>query len=186
MPTRRTFLQASMAATFALPAARVAASAPALLPPRIAVDRHCADTALFAAQCADVVSIGDDPAAVLSALSDQHSGRDPVFGLSRASQQFLIEHLAGEHGYRVVYRGVHDYRSGSLRHALSGPAALMPGFAHALRTSAAQWPVMLAGGVSLLARSTAIEHTSRIAGAVPRPADSAGYLVSWCLRPVWG
>ncbi len=180
MLDRRTFIKTTLLAT-ALPALTLArptlASKVGLC---LVVDGSCRDARQFVDHCEVTPLSVSDAAQVLTVLA-----RDDVqrgFGLTRDSHFFLIEQMAGALGYRVGYHGVHDYRDGSLRHTLSGAHDLVDGLAQAFSVAAADWAVPLASAVPALNRDVTRTARIEVRGNSPRPVDSGGYLVSWCLH----
>jgi len=180
MLDRRTFIQASLvvAALPTMTLARTVITAEAGL--YVVVDGVCGDARRFAAQCASAMPAASDALTVVAALARDDARR--CFGLSRDSHYFVIEQMAADLGYRPGYHGVHDYRADGLRHQLTGARAIVNPLAEALARAGAAWTGALADALPSLTddrgRDTRVDSRSDSA----RPADSGGYLVSWCLH----
>lgn len=180
MISRRTFLQTALAAsmppmlTWAEPAPRCAAGL------CVVVDGACSDARSFVDQCGVAPLAGSDTSAVLATL--MRDATRACCGLTRDSQYFLIEQMASGRGYRRGYHGVHDYRDGSLRHSLSGARERVDGLAQALQLAGAAWAVPLAAAMPTLSHDPTRDTRVEVHSDATRPADSGGYLVSWCLH----
>ena len=180
MISRRTFLHTALAASV-LPTLRWADAAPRYTAGlQVVVDGACSDARSFVEQCGVRPLIGSDTAALLATLLRDETRA--CFGLTRDSQYFLIEQMAGACGYRHGYHGVHDYRDGGLRHHLHGARDRIDGLAQALRDAGQAWAVPLAAAMPALARDSTRDTRIATRGDASRPADSGGYLVSWCLH----
>lgn len=103
-------------------------------------------------------------------------------GLTRDSDYFILAQLAARHGYRSAYVGVHDYRDGTLHHRFRGAHHALVLLSAAITTAPAQWPQLLAHAVPLLVAGETSDQQIELRSALTRPADSGGYLVSWCLH----
>ncbi len=179
MLCRRTFLKAALAVSV-MPTLISAAAPRRELGMFVVVDGRCGDARSFIDCCAMAPLPASDTAAVLAAL--MRDSTRTCCGLTRDSQYFLIEQMAGAHGFRVGYHGVHDYRDGSLRHQLSGAREPIDGLAHALRDAGPAWAVPLAAAMPALSHHNTRDTHVEVLSDAPRPADSGGYLVSWCLN----
>ena len=179
MLCRRTFLKAALAVSV-LPTLTWAAAPRRERGLCVVVDGRCGDARSFIDCCALAPLAASDTAAVLAAL--MRDGTRTCCGLTRDSQYFLIEQMAGAHGYRVGYHGVHDYRDGSLRHQLSGACEPLHGLAHALRGAGPAWALPLAAAMPALSYHNTRDTRIEVLSDATRPADSGGYLVSWCLH----
>ena len=173
MISRRTFLQPALAVSV-LPTLSWAAAPRCAAGLCVVVDGACGAARSFAGQCAVAPRKGSDVSAVLTALMRDDSRA--CFGLTRDSQFFLIEQMAGAFGYRLGYHGVHDYRTGGLRHRLSGARKSVDRLAQALRVAGA------ACTMPALSHHPTRDTRVEVRGDASRPADSGGYLVSWCLH----
>jgi hypothetical protein len=179
MPDRRSFIKTSLLAG-GLPIAAVLPMAHADgTTIRTLVDPTCSDARAFARAHGTTASTLDrvyhDGAFVAA-----HA--QCWFGLTRDSDYFIMTQRAAEHGYRAGYVGVHDYRDGSLRHTLRGARQLLVLLGAAITAAPARWPQILAHALPLLAASDHADQHLNLRSAITRPADSGGYLVSWCLR----
>ena len=146
---------------------------------RTIIDGACTDVRSFAV-ASGAIACGADAAQLFSEFA--RDGAQCWFGLTRDSHYFIIEQLAVGYGYRGGYLGVHDYRNGALRHTLRGAHHTLPVLASAMAAATANWTQTLAAAVPLLAATTTRDHHLELRTAVTRPADSGGYLVSWCLQ----
>lgn len=180
MISRRGFLKVTLAAGVmpALAHADTLAGGDRLL--AIVVEPACADMREFLATSTQPVLRTANAGALMDAL-----GATPLrrcFGLSCDSQFFLVEQMAAALGYRLAYHGVHDYRDGRLRHQLTGARAAVDELAQAFAQSGAAWSTALAHALPQLARTRARGSQAIVVSDTPRPTDSGGYLVSWCLH----
>ena len=186
MSTRRDFL----ISTFAVAAVPLIARAGALSKApmvRVITESTCADTLNFAGRCGiHSYIVGRDPAEFLFELERDLRDKkiDLVYGLSRASTQFLVEQTANPYGYQTGYQGQHRYVDQHLVHTLSGSDKSIESVADRLELNARPWAVELADAVGVLAHSSA--PTRRTTVSVPSriPRDSSRHLVSWLLRSV--
>lgn len=179
MIARRTFLQTALAVSV-LPTLGWAAAPRCAAGLRVVVDGACGDGRSFAEQCGVAPRTGNDFSAVLATLMRDNSRA--CFGLTRNSQFFLIEQMAGALGYRLGYHGVHNYRDGGLRHYLSGARDRVDGLAQSLRPAGAAWAEPLAATMPALSHDRKRDRRAEVRGDASRPADNGGYLVSWCLH----
>lgn len=176
---RRTFLQTALAASM-LPTLSWAAAPRCVAGLCVIVDGACGDARSFAGRCGVAAQNGSDYSAVLAILMRDNTRTG--FGLTRDSQFFLIEQMAGDFGYRLGYHGIHDYRDGGLRHRLTGARNRLSSLAPALRLAGAAWPAALATNMAALSDDTTRNARLEVQALAARPADSGGYLVSWCLH----
>ncbi len=186
MSTRRGFLASTLAVTTVPLVARagVLSDAPMV---RIITESTCADTLRFAARFGIHSSVvGGDPAEYLFDLErDLRDHKiDLVYGLSRASTQFLVEQTALPHGYQFGYQGQHRYIKQRLLHSLSGTRESIDIVAGRLEWHTRPWAVELADALGVLGSSVAPTQHSEVSAASVIPKDSSRHLVSWLLRPV--
>jgi len=179
MPNRRAFLQGGLC-VLSLPWPVWSATHGANL--RFIVDGQCFDARAFAdagrVECAGIT----DPAALFQQFERSSASVTTWFGLTGDAQHFVLRELATPLGYRLTYRGTHDYRSGHLIHSLNGGAEVAR-TARALAEAGTAWARTLIDSSSPLACvNSGPAESARVATAVTRPADSPAYLVSWCLR----
>ena len=179
MISRRTFLQSALAVSV-MPTLSWAAAPRCAAGLCVVVDGACGDARCFVGQCGEAPLKGSDISAVLARLMRDDSRA--CFGLTRDSHYFLIEQMAGALGYRLGYHGVHDYRDGGLRHCLSGARDRVDGLAQAVRVAGAAWAEPLAASMPALSYDATRDTRVEVRGDAIRPADSGGYLVSWCLH----
>ena len=179
MPTRRIFLQTSLAGLTVQAWPGFAAATTIARPPLRMVESVCPDTRAFAACGADIIALAADPAALRPRL---YGGDHTTwFGFTRAAQFFVLAELARDHGYRVSYRGVHEYRAGQLAHSLQGDEVVVAETANALFAAGAAWPQALAASASMIGTSRDIGATRTVMTAVTAPSASPAHLVSWAL-----
>ena len=181
MLDRRRFLIATLALTALPPLARAARQRDddGLW---VMVDGICSDIRHFTAQCTVTTCSACDALEVMDTLAASEVRH--CFGLSRDSQFFLIEQMASELGYRLGYQGRHDYRDGALRHRLNGARGVLDALAPQLRDAGAAWTAPLARALPALVSDRSRGAEVELKVAAPRPPDSGGYLVSWCLHRV--
>lgn len=179
MISRRTFLQSALAVSL-LPSLSWAVAPRCATGWWVVVDGACGDARSFARHCGVAPRMGSDISAVLATL--MRDDRRACFGLTRDSQFFVIEQMAGALGYCLGYHGVHDYRDGGLRHCLHGASDRVNRLAQALRLAGAAWAEPLAATIPALSHDRTRDTLVEVRGDASRPADSGGYLVSWCLH----
>jgi hypothetical protein len=179
MPNRRAFLQGGLC-VLSLPWPTWAASLSGRI--RFIVDGRCPDARAFAeagrGECAGIT----DPAALFGQFERSSDSTTVWFGLTGDAQHFVLRELGAARGYRLSYRGTHDYRSGGLIHTLDGNVVVAH-TARALAAAGAAWArTLIDSSTRLACADSALRESARVATTLARPADSPGYLVSWCLR----
>lgn len=183
MSTRRGFLVSTLAAVSVPLAARASmlGQAPVV---RVITESICTDTLSFARHFGIHSKTTVDPAELLFDLEHEikHSEVNLIFGLTRASTQFLIEQTAIPHGYQTTYRGEHRYAEEGLTHSLSGSRESIDILAERLSINSSPWTSALADTVGILdgSRAPAQHHELTLTSAIPH--DSSRHLVSWLLR----
>jgi hypothetical protein len=185
MLSRRTFLQASLSVT-AVPLLSPLTSAEALSAPLnilVFAEDVCPDSRRFA-RSLGARHLGADPSEQLQALQATLASEeyDAVFGLTRNSNQFLIEQYGQAQRYYPSYKGVHEYNEQGLLHQLNGDKEVVAALADNLLASPSQWATAIAASAPLICRSCAPTISQVIQTSVSRPQESPGYLVSWMLQ----
>ncbi len=187
MLTRRVFLQNTLTTAATLPllghAGQLLAGGEIDNKILIISEESCTDSRAFS-RALPVRNLAADPSLQLLELKESFAMNefDTVLGLTRNSNQFLIEQLAIREGYTTVYKGLHDYQPDGLRHQLHGDPALMLALAEHLAVSDAQWAPALARASGTLCVNRELACVESIQTGVTRPKDSPGFLVSWALR----
>lgn len=105
-----------------------------------------------------------------------------VFGLTRDSDFFVLEHTAGQRGFSVHYRAIHDFRGVALIHEIDAPHAVALPLSTSLQQARAAWPQMLAGALPLIARAEGTLTRAKTTVAATYNGADSGYLVSWMLK----
>ena len=180
MIDRRSFLKVTFAASVAPSASQSALASCADPALAVVVDPACADARQFSAHCASPALSAADPSALMEVLAQEPLRR--CFGFGSDSQFFIIEQMAAALGYRLGYHGVHDYRDGRLRHQLTGARAALDELAQSFSLTTTQWTMALARALPSLTRSHTRNTQVAITSNTLCPADSGGFLVSWCLH----
>ena len=186
MSTRRGFLVSTLAVATVPLVARAGSLGDAPIV-RVITESICPDTLSFAARFGIQSNVvGGDPAEFLFDLERElrYKKVDLIYGLSRASTQFLVEQTAIPHRYRTCYAGQHRYVDQRLVHTLSGSCESIDIVTGRLQLNTKPWTVALADAVGVLGGSAALIDRSEFAVASKIPQDSSRHLVSWLLRPV--
>lgn len=105
-----------------------------------------------------------------------------VFGLTRDSDFFVLEHTAAQRGFSVHYRATHDFRGAVLVHEIDAPQAVALSLNTSLERAGAAWPQMLASALPLIARAQGALTRTRTTVATSYNGADSGYLVSWMLK----
>ena len=185
MLSRRTFLQASLSVS-AVPLLSQLADAEVLATTRkilVFAEDVCPDTERFA-RTVGATQIGSDPSEQLLRLQEMLASGDydAVFGLTRNSNQFLVEQYAQTQRYYPSYKGVHEYNAQGLDHRLNGDSEVVAGLATRLVLSPAEWAATVAKSANLICRSCALTENQTVQTALARPEEGPGYLVSWMFQ----
>jgi hypothetical protein len=185
MTTRRGFLISTLALASTPVVARGATlgTAPVV---RIITEAICADTRNFARHFGIHSGNGEDSAECLFELEREliDNKLDRIFGLTRASTQFLVQQTAASYGYQTTYQGQHQYESEQLTHSLEGSRASIDIAAKRLTHHDGAWAAELADAMSVLGDSDALSEQRVFTLASDIPNDSSRHLVSWMLRSV--
>lgn len=204
MLTRRSFLKTTLA-TSAVVATTGATAAVALqsalidtaeVPVLIFADGSYGQTSEFSA----ALSIDSNAASkltppsyidkdVLEQLNEveafcQTTPQGVLMGLTRDSDFFILEHTAAQHGFRLHYKGVHDFRDEAMRHEITAPDTLAPALAETLAQAKHTWPQQLARVVPEIIEAQGQAGNAEALAALNYRNDEPGYLVSWILKAV--
>lgn len=194
MLTRRAFLKSTVAASALAGSTGLAAlqgdrRQVGELPSLVFTDEIDPQAALFANAWSN--GAAPIPAATARDVADQIGEIDRfcqtcpngiVFGLTRDSDFFVLEHTAAQRGFSVHYRATHDFRGTSLVHQIDAPLSVALPLTASLRQAQTAWPQLLAGALPLIAHAQgAITRANTTVAAAYSGADS-GYLLSWMLK----
>ena len=116
---------------------------------------------------------------------DDFCGSNPdgaLIGLTRDSDFFILEHTAAQHGFKLHYKGVHDFRGELMRHQVSAPGALAPALADTLSKAQHSWPQQLAGIAPSIVQAQGELLEAEAQATLDYQNDEPGYLVSWLLK----
>lgn len=105
-----------------------------------------------------------------------------VFGLTRDSDFFVLEHTAAQMGFSLHYRGVHDFRETALLHEIDAPHTVALPLAKHLQQAQEAWPQMLAGALPLIAQADGPQTRTKVAVPAVYQPEESGYLMSWMLK----
>ncbi len=105
-----------------------------------------------------------------------------VFGLTRDSDFFVLEHTAAQRGFSVHYRATHDFRGAALVHDIDAPHAVALPLSTSLQQARAAWPQMLASALPLIAQAQGTLTRAKTTVAATYNRADSGYLVSWMLK----
>lgn len=186
MQSRRIFLKTGLSLCVLPTTLHIAAASGMSLPARALTfsENACCDSRLFT-EVMSAERLNVDPSAHLLELDAVLSSGDydTIFGLTRASNHFLIKQYAEAHQLARVYTGIHKYDADALEHRLQGSSPVVNYLTELLRASPHAWPQMLAESASIIARSGSVGDVSKtIRVLTRRPNDSPGYLVSWMME----
>ncbi|HCU90460.1 MAG TPA: hypothetical protein DGR97_10975 [Gammaproteobacteria bacterium] len=186
MSTRRDFLASTLAFTTVSLAAGAGANefAPKV---RIVTEPVCSDTLHFARYFGVKRNhTSKDPGEFIFALEDELRGGGVrfVYGLTRASTQFLVEQILAPHNYQICYRGRHRYVNKGVEHVLEGSAGPIDSVTAGMKNTEQPWPLELAEGVDVLRDSIDLKQQSAFWVTTGVPQNISGHLTSWLLRCV--
>ncbi|MBQ0799504.1 MAG: hypothetical protein KBT63_09475 [Porticoccaceae bacterium] len=107
-----------------------------------------------------------------------------LIGLTRDSDFFILEHTAAQHGFKLQYKGVHDFRGEFMRHQVSAPETLAPVLADTLNKAQHSWPQQLARIAPTIVQAQGELVDVELQTTLNYQNDEPGYLVSWLLKTV--
>jgi len=123
-----------------------------------------------------------DPVRVLTRLSEELApGGYTVIGLTQMATALVAERTGTDNGLRLAWRGEHRLLpDGQLQHAVRGSSLVASQSQLGLADD--DWGYSL-GRYLIGAPLGEMSSEQRFTAAVARPAQQAGYLVSWVLTP---
>ena len=110
-------------------------------------------------------------------------GPAAIAGLTSYGALFCLEQLAIDHRMRVVLRASHSIgAAGCARHAIEGPATVVPAAIDAL--SGGEWAAAMADVITQCTAERAPRRTAHVTSVAQASAPAAETLYSWIIAPV--
>jgi hypothetical protein len=194
MLTRRAFLKTTIAATAAVGSATSVALQSNRhnidqIPLLIFTDNSDPKVKLFSGSLAtslvsEISCIDKDVATQIGEVTD-FCHRNPeglLYGLTRDSDFFVLEHTAAQQGFSLHYKGVHDFRAELMRHQVDAPRGIAGPLINAFKQAEDKWPEVLGGAAQLIAASGGNIIAEETLVALDYSTGDPGYLVSWMMK----